>query len=218
MSSCNVISFGRSNGDACGHPTKPSSAEDTDMTRTSVTGLAVALSVAASAAQAGTVTIDTTPSWNGSSTVYPWGYDGVTETYGQTVTAPAYGTSLQDFSFIIQDVNDYEGLGVPGPITYQAYVYAWDPTTQHPTGPALYQSAVLQTPGTNTGNFITTTFNTAGVGVIAGAQYILFLTTDGIATPTDGNTDWAFPYSDVYPGGAFEFLNDPNFGDLLTTA
>jgi hypothetical protein len=166
--------------------------------------------------QAGAVTIGTTASWDGSSSVYPWGHNDVTETYGQSVTAPAHATSLQGFSFIIQDVNDYVGLGVPGPITYQAYVYQWDPVTQHITGSALWQSGVLQTPGTNTGAFQTTSFSTPGASVTPNKQYMLFLTTDGIATPTDGNTDWGFLYSDAYSGGAFQYLNDPNFSDLST--
>ena len=187
------------------------------MARTRRTGLAVVLSLAAGAAQAGAVTIDTAPGWDGSSAVFPWGHSGVTETYGQTVTAPSTATALNSFSFIIQDVNDFVGGGVPGPITYQAYVYAWDSVGQHPTGAALFQSAVLQTPGTNTGNFLTTGFNTAGTSVSGNAQYVMFLTTDGISTPTDGNTAWAFPFSDVYAGGAFEFLNDPSFADLTTT-
>ncbi len=180
-------------------------------------GLTMALTLAAGAAQAA-VTIDTTPSWDGSSVVFPWGHNDVTETYGQTVTAPAEAKSLTRFDFIIQDVNDFEGFGVPGPITYQAYVYAWDPVAQHITGSPLFKSAVLQTPGTNTGDFFTANFNTHDAAVTPGAQYMMFLTTDGIATPTDGNTAWAFPFSDVYSGGAFRFLNDPSFGDLSTTA
>ena len=179
--------------------------------------LTLASTLAAGTAQAG-MTIDTTPSWDGSSVVFPWGHNGATETYGQTVTAPAGAKSLNQFSFIIQDVNDYVGIGAPGPITYQAYVYAWDSVAQHITGSPLFQSAVLQTPGTNTGNFFTATFNPPAAAVTPGAQYMMFLTTDGIATPTDGSTAWAFPFSDVYAGGAFRFLNDPNFGDLSTTA
>jgi PEP-CTERM motif len=179
-------------------------------------GLTFALTLAAGTAQAG-LTIDTTPSWDGSSVVFPWGHNDVTETYGQTVTAPAGAKSLNQFSFLIQDVNDYEGIGVPGPITYQAYVYAWDPVGQHITGSPLFQSSVLQTPGTNTGNFFSATFNTPGAAVTPNAQYIMFLTTDGITSPTDGNTAWAFPFSDVYSGGAFRFMNDPNFADLSTT-
>src|SRR5262245_15785995 len=111
-------------------------------------------------APAGTVTIDTTPSWDGSSSVWPWGHNNVTETYGQTVTAPQFASALQQFSFVIRDVNDFLGLGVPGPITYQAYVYQWDPVAGHITGAALFQSPVLQTPGTDTGAFQTVGFDT----------------------------------------------------------
>lgn len=179
-------------------------------------GLTLALTLATGTAQAA-LTIDTSPGWDGSSVVFPWGHNGVTETYGQTVTAPAGAKSLSQFGFLIQDLNDFEGLGVPGPITYQAYVYAWNPSAQHIAGAPLFQSPVLQTPGTNTGNFFPVTFNTPGAAVTPGAQYMVFLTTDGIGTPTDGNTAWAFPFSDVYSGGAFRFLNDPNFADLSTT-
>jgi hypothetical protein len=183
-----------------------------------VAALGLTIAVTAGVAQAATIVIDTTPSWDGSSTVFPSGHDSVTETYGQSVTAPAYASSLQGFSFIIQDVNDFEGLGVPGPITYQAYVYQWDSAGGHLTGPALWTSPMLQTSGTNTGAFLTTSFATPGVAVTPNQQYMLFLTTDGIASPTDGNTDWAFPFSDVYAGGAFRFVNSANFADLSTTA
>lgn len=172
------------------------------------TAVFMAACALAGTARAGTITIDTTPSWDGSSTVWPWGHNGATQTYGQTVTAPAFATSLENFSFIVQDVNDYLNGVLPGPIKYQAYVYAWDSVNVQPTGPALYQSAVQQTPGTNTGNFMTLSFATAGTAVFPGTQYVLFLTTDGIANPTDGNTAWAFPFADVYSGGQFQFLND----------
>jgi len=180
--------------------------------------LVLAALLAAGTAQAGTSVIDTTPSWDGSSTVYPWGHFSATQTCGQTVSAPAYASSLAGFSFILQDVNDFQGLGVPGPITYQAFVYRWDAAGRHITGAALWQSPVLQTPGTNTGNFVTTSFTTPGTAVAPGTEYMLSLTTNGIAVPTDGNTDWAFPYADAYSGSAFHFLNDPNFADLGTTA
>jgi hypothetical protein len=174
----------------------------------SLTALFLAASVMAGTAQAGTIPIDTTPSWNGSDVVYPWGHNNVTQTYGQTVTAPAHAIGLDDFSFIVQDANDYIGLGVPGPIKYQAYVYGWDSVNVQPTGPALFQSPVQQTPGTNTGNFMTLSFATPGTAVVGGNQYLLFLTTDGIASPPDGNTAWAFPFADVYAGGQFQFMND----------
>jgi hypothetical protein len=113
-------------------------------------------------------------------------------------------------------VNDYIGAGTPGPIAYQAYLQAWDAATGHATGPALWQSPVLQTPGTDTGAFFPVAFATGGTPVVAGAQYVLYLTTNGLAAPSLGNTAWAFPYADVYAGGAFRFLNDPNFASLTT--
>ena len=176
----------------------------------SLTALILAASLGAGTAQAGIITVDTTPSWNGSDVVYPWGHNGVTQTYGQTVTAPAYASGLKSFSFVIQDLNDIANVGVAGPIKYQAYVYEWDSINVQPTGPALFQSAVQQTPGTNTRDFLTLSFSTPGTVLVGGNQYVLFLTTDGIASPPDGNTAWAFPFADVYSGGQFQFLNDSN--------
>ena len=181
--------------------------------------LAAALtSFAAGTAHAASVVVSTTAGWDGSSAVYNWGQGSVTQTYGQTVTAPSGTAALNGFSFIIQDLNDNAVLGASGPITYQANVYQWDPSGSHPFGAALYQSAVSTTPGTGTGLFIETSFNTGTVPVTPGTQYVLFLTTDGIVGSANGSTAWAYQFTDPYAGGAFWFLNDANAANLTATA
>jgi hypothetical protein len=70
----------------------------------------------------------------------PSGWEFGTEPYdataGQVVTAPAGITSLRSFTLWLQD---------PPAFTFQAYVYAWNGTGA--TGPALYESGDLHTPG-----------------------------------------------------------------------
>src|SRR5690242_13412981 len=71
-----------------------------------------------SGAQSATIVTDTISAWDGVSSVWPWGRNDATETYGQTFTAPP-GAALTGFSVPIQDLSDFLGLGVGGPITYQ---------------------------------------------------------------------------------------------------
>src|SRR5215510_12798465 len=73
-------------------------------------------------------------------TISTFGYPN-TATYGQTITAVAGATQLNSFTFHIQPFSN--------PITYRAYVMAWDGTKA--TGPVLFQSGdqVASTPGLN---------------------------------------------------------------------
>jgi len=82
----------------------------------------------------------------------------------------------------------------------------------------LWQSGIMQTPNTNTGAFLTTSFSTGAIPLSPGQPYVFYLTTDGVPAPTDGNTTWGYLYADAYAGGGFVFLNDPNFADLGNVA
>ncbi|MGC8724858.1 MAG: hypothetical protein ACP5VF_13455 [Acidobacteriota bacterium] len=134
-----------------------------------------------SAAAAG---IDTTPSWNGSDFISSFGYPD-TATYGQTITAPPAGASLQSFTFY---------MNLPASCTFQGEVYAWDGTKA--TGAALWEGPSMHTSGS--GSFEAVTFNTGGVPLAPSAQYVLFASVSKLSG--SGSGSWGFIWSDVYSG------------------
>lgn len=164
-----------------------------------VTAVMVAGTVAfASTSRADSNQIDTTPSWNGSRALSPFGYPNTT-TYGQTVTAPAEPMALSSFTFY---------MSLPSSLLFRGEVYAWDDTNDVATGSALYESPPMHTDASHVMQAVT--FDTGGVQLIPGAKYILFATVskDAAADAQAGSGSWAFVGSDVYPGGGFFFDND----------
>jgi hypothetical protein len=156
--------------------------------------------------------IDTTPQWNGTAYEYPLGVPN-TATYGQTFTASSsLGLSLDSFSFWLkQDTNDPNG---PNASHFSAYVMAWDGIAA--TGPVLYASAArLLSQDRN--NFAEYTFNTGGVNLNDGHQYVAFLS---VSNYYDGNTlddmGWILN-SSPYTGGSFVFYNNGSDFSALTT-
>lgn len=140
-----------------------------------------------------------------------WGVPN-TATYGQTVTVPVNGdTQLNSFTFY---------LGPPaygsGTINYEAYVYAWDPTTNEATGSALYTSGLATyTPGAG---YVPVTFS-PGVNLIAGDQYVLFFSTSGLQFGQfDSTIAWGFNAGNAYVGGQFVFLNNGDNPAQWTTS
>lgn len=156
--------------------------------------------LAVAPAQAITV-IDTTPSWDGASTVFYFGSDA-TQTYGQTITTPTVDNVLNSFSFILG--NTLYG----NPFTFQGYVAQWDGSKA--TGPILYSSGDQTYSG---GGFQTYTFNTGSLALTPDQKYVLFLNASSSAT--SGYTRQALiPSSATYSGGDFFYGQD--FGGLTT--
>ena len=143
---------------------------------------------------------DTVLSASQSDQIKPWGVTD-TATYGQTITTPTTGTELTSFTFYLGP--QYSGSG---PINYQAYVYAWDGTTNMATGSALYQSSMSTfTPNVS---FNPVTF-TPDINLTAGDQYVLFFSTSGLQSgQPDSTIYWGYSPSDPYTGGGFVFLNN----------
>jgi hypothetical protein len=164
--------------------------------------------VFASSAMAST-TIDTTPSWNGSQVVCPFGYSN-TATYGQTVTLPASdgNADLDSFTFY---------MAQPTSLLFRGEVYAWNSSTDEATGPALYESSATHT--TNASGFQPITFNTGGLLLTPGAQYVLFATisNDYAADSSSGSGCWGSIATDVYSGGSFVFTNNSGNTAAWTT-
>ena len=115
--------------------------------------------------------------------IVDFGQDGFEE-YGQTITAPASDTVLSSFAF--------QGYSFPDSVTFRAEIYAWNGARV--TGPKLYESA----PRTGVSNQ-PITFDTGGVGLVAGQHYAVFLTA---AKDAGSGYGWLWAsVTDVYPGG-----------------
>jgi hypothetical protein len=144
-------------------------------------------------------TINTLPSWNGSSNVFNFAAPpNETQTYGQTITSPVTGNILSSFSFEIEPVSGAS-------VNVAAYVYAWDSVNDRATGPALYTSAPVTISGA--ASFQLVTFNTGALALTPGAQYVLF----GSSTSLTGTGDliWGGPQGiDPYAGGTLVYLNN----------
>jgi hypothetical protein len=143
-------------------------------------------------------TISTVGSFTGSA-ICCFG-DPNTATYGQTITVPAGETSLQSFTFY---------LHLPTSLKFRAFVYAWD--GEKATGPALYESADLQTTEFAEGLYQPITASTGGVAVTPGQQYVLFFSTSNDKAADEGTElegSWAWVTGTPYAGGIATWLNN----------
>ena len=189
-------------------------------------GLAALLFIAAWGARArADIIYDTTPYWDGSTAIAPWGsvQSGWTPTYGQTFYAPTVASSLLSFTFYLTDFT-------PGDVlTYQAAVYAWSGSLQGgngpqgAVGPALYTSDQVFV---DNGSFQAVTINTGGVSLAPGGAYVVLLTTsdpESIAQNSSSQSLFEFGltgYGVHQPndgGGGFNFDNNLNSSTLNTS-
>lgn len=157
----------------------------------------------AGTATAGTL-IDTTPSWNGTDSIGGFG-ESATQTYGQTFTV-GNDNVLNDFTFWLNDEF--------GPINFAGYVAEWDGSKV--SGPILYSSAKQST--TNAAGFEQFTFNTGGLSLESGKQYVAFLSASNFM---DGSFDYGVMgltglFQNTYSGGGFVFFNNDSDFSLLS--
>ena len=159
-----------------------------------------AVCIAFSSTKAGhAATIDTTPSWDGSEGFGYFG-DGSTATVGQTFTV---GTDnvLQNFSFRLG------GSGGQGTVDFAAYVMQWDGAKA--TGPILYQSGQQSKDAGNL-SFQVFSFNTAGIPLTSGYEYVAFLSASNFYSGNLNYTQLGSVSSDPYPGGLLVYNNSGN--------
>jgi hypothetical protein len=155
----------------------------------------------ATACQAGVIVVGA----GSDSDVSLWGVPD-TATYGQTVTAPMTGT-LSAFQFYLNATGT--------PITYAAYVYAWDQAASQATGSALWTSGE-QDYRSNSDD--TPVGYTPNAPVVAGGMYVMLFTTSGLQSGASGSTiSWKFNSAASYTGGDFVFVNNGNDFSLLNT-
>jgi hypothetical protein len=161
------------------------------------------------AAQADTV-IDTTQSWNGSSTISSFGENG-TPTYGQTFTV-VEDNVLTEFSFFLNDWNSIWGNRSASPINFAAYVMQWDGAKA--LGDILWQSSPQST--TQASGLEQFTFNTGGTVLTQGAKYVAFFSTLGLWDRNFDAGETGHVWSDVYSGGEFVFSNNASSIEQLS--
>lgn len=134
-----------------------------------------------------------------------------TSTYGQTFTVTGPETRLNSFSFRFNDALNRDF------VDFAAYVYAWDGSKA--TGPQLYASAGASS--TNNGGadgMETFVFNTGGIDLVAGQQYVAFLNSSNFFDGIEGDSSWDLSNDDPYAGGNFVYYNTGNNFNLLTTS
>lgn len=144
-------------------------------------------------------TINTIPSWNGTSFISSFGVVN-TATYGQTITVGAGATALNSFSFEIGNCS--------ANVTFRGHVYAWNGTQA--TGASLWDGAPQTL--SSSASYTLVTFNVGSVMLPAG-QYVLFVSTseDQSAAPASACRFGALTNDTTYGGGQFVFINNgPN--------
>jgi hypothetical protein len=136
---------------------------------------------------------------------------GAVATMGQTITVPYGYDTLEGWSFWLAGAPWLAPLY--GDIMFEGYVMAWDGTK--PADPnILWHSDVRQTDGS--GNLQEFAFDTGGLTVIPGRQYVLFISAsdyidlfDGFGMPSGAET--------AYDGGHCVYMDNGADFSLLTT-
>jgi len=166
----------------------------------SVITSAVLIAAFVSTSRGSTFTINTTPP---NSTISSFGYTN-TATYGQTITAVAGTTQLDSFSFYISASGS--------PITYRAYVMAWDGAKA--TGPILFESVNQTTSGAGLNQYV---YNTGGINLSPGSQYALFVSVSNNYFAGNGIGVMGARSDNPYSGGQFVYMNNSNNFGMLST-
>ena len=148
------------------------------------------------ASPAAAQTIDTTPAWNGASSIFPWDTTN-TESIGQTIFTTSSQTRLSSFTFEVS-----HSIG-SNPMQYQAFVYQWNNANNTVTGPALFSSAVLTAP--TTGAFTAVTINTGSLALTAGVQYMLLFTTTSVSQVSNAAYALGKATGNPYPNGGLYY-------------
>lgn len=149
--------------------------------------------------------IDTTPSWNGTTNAAPFG-EADTATFGQSITTDAAGGRLQSFTFYLGPLN----------LDIRGYVYEWDGSKA--VGSALYASNVFNIGDQFTG-FKPTTVVTPDVPLSPDKQYVLFFSSSGLQVGRFNTGAWGALTTSAYSGGEFVFHNSSNdFSSLFSAS
>lgn len=172
------------------------------MTTVGIAGaLVLGQSIGAQAATDG-ATINTYRDWDGTSYIFEFGHPDTTN-YGQVITSPAGKDQLRWFTFWLAPSTG------TGTMTLRGEVYTWDGTR---VGEEVFESRrkTFDFDASTPDVYQEVKIRAKGAPMVAGQQYVLFLTVSKDYETTDPNllTKWAFVNSDVLSGGDPVYLND----------
>lgn len=166
---------------------------------------AIFLCIATTSVDARTV-IDTTPLWNGTSTVGTFGFPN-TANYAQVLTVPSGSDNvLQSFNLRVD---------LPANLFVRAMVYEWDEENNRPKGNPRYDSGPRSTTGRGMQamNFV---LPGSGVAFIPGSKIVLVLS--ALFDSSSGTGAVGFTGANVYAGGGFVFNNTLSASQLTTSS
>ncbi len=149
--------------------------------------------------------IDTTSSWNGSSSISVFG-ELHSATYGQTFLVSGSDTSLESWTFHINDNVDSDY------VDFAFYIMDWNSGTTRATGSILYQSAAITTSNNGGSDGMEAfTFNTGGVDLVSGNDYIAFISATGLFDGEEGTSSvGSLRDESAYTDGGFYYQNNEN--------
>jgi hypothetical protein len=128
---------------------------------------------------------------------YVWGGGGI---YGQTFTVGSL-TSLLSFSFWVGGNDLITPGGGTGPYDFYAQLFAWNGTSIF--GSALYTSGVFNSGCCDDNVPPRFDFNTGGIGLTSGAQYLALVARTDPGGLKVGYVRGPNGFIDSYPGGEF---------------
>lgn len=145
---------------------------------------------------------------------------GVSGAYGQTITVPDKETVLADFTFTLGGgLVLIDGRRADPIVNFAGYVAAWDSVNSRAVGSILYRSAprsyFVDEVFVKTESF---TFNTGGLNLVSGQQYILFLSAFELFNGTPDGAVVLIRTDNPYTGGDFFVNNGVDFSSLTTTS
>lgn len=167
---------------------------------------ALVLILVSSTAFAG-LTVDTNPSWDGSTYISSFGVTN-TATYGQTIVVPVGQNRIDSFSFQVGFAS--------AAIQFQPEVYAWNGSSA--TGAALWEGVPVTLAAGN--GFTRFTFTIpGGLTVTGGSAYVLFVSTSKLQSGAlASNSRFGFIANNTtYPDGQFVYINNGANPALWTT-
>lgn len=152
--------------------------------------------IAAVTLASATASINTFPSWNGTSNAGPFG-EADTSTFGQSITTDGLGGLLQSFTFYLSPLD----------LNFRAYVVEWDGIKA--VGPALFTSGVMNI-GEAFSGYKPVTVTTPDVALGANKKYVLMMSSSGLQVGRFNTNSWGALTTNAYSGGEFVFHNAGN--------
>ena len=148
--------------------------------------------------------IDTHSSWNGTTSISPWGYSN-TLTYGQYFLAPNGVSAVDSFNFYLKP------SGSPADIKYKSYLYKFDSTNRKVVGGEIWSSE-QKTLSNTTNSFKEITSTVTSGSITPGETYVIFLSAYGQGNTSTSRWSFGTHSSNVLDSSEFVYLNstDPS--------